>query len=134
MQLMQLAESVARCADAECELQAARKVYEDAVLPLNIEGGDRRSEEFLARLAELDEESLQVMRDTEQLPREGLPERRPGKVDWSRLQPETRAALGHSAPSTGYSRVTVPVGTTAVPTYRQSGRGWGAEREHGYGR
>lgn len=134
MQAMQLAESVARCADAERELQAARKVYEDAVLPLNIEGGDRRSEEFLARLAELDEESLQVMRDTAQLPREGLPERRPGKVDWSRLQPETRAALGHSAPSTGYSRVTVPVGTTAVPTYRQSGRGWGAEREHGYGR
>lgn len=89
MQLMRLAEAVARSADAEREARQAREVYERAVVPLNIQAGLIRYQRDEEHLATLDPELAEVMRVGGAV-RPGPPR---DQIDYTILSPETVKVL-----------------------------------------
>lgn len=105
MQMMKLAEAVARSADAQREARQAREVYERTVVPLNIQARLTRYRSDEEKLQSMDPELAQLMRDTGTVrpspPRE--------TVDYSELAPETVKALrGPSRQRSPQTRTTPP--------------------------
>lgn len=125
MQLMKLAEATARAAAAQKEARRAREMYEQAVVPLNLEAGMLRygrSQEQLRELERTDPEAAQVLRVTG-----GPGMREPTGVDTSVLDPETVTALG---PQTSDR----PQATTNAPRSAWARRHIPVERGEGYER
>ena len=108
MQLMRLAEAIARRAAAEREARQSREVYERAVVPLNIQAGLVQYERDQQRLQNVDPELAEVMRVSG-----AVRTRRPAeRVDYSMLSPETVKVLRGAAPRSA------PVAETSSPPAR----------------
>lgn len=101
MQLMRLAEAVARSAAAEREARQAREVYERAVVPLNIQAGLVSYRRDQQQLATLDPELAEVVRVS------GVARSKPRgeQIDYSILSPETVKVL-RGTPSRALPRST----------------------------
>ena len=120
MQLMRLAEAVARSAAADRE---ARELYERAVVPLNIQAGLIRYQRDEQHLATVDPELAEVMRVNGAV--------RPGpareQIDYTILSPETVKVLRGETP-----KQSAPQNATASRPHRA--RQTPAHRDEGYER
>lgn len=119
MQLMKLAEAVARSATAELEARHAREVYERAVVPLNIQSRLVRYQREEQHLASIDPVIAQVMRDSGSV-RPGPPRER---VDYTILSPETVKALRGTPSQTSPGRASTSHhhGPRQIPVQRDEG-------------
>ncbi|MGO2521009.1 MAG: relaxase/mobilization nuclease domain-containing protein [Microbacterium sp.] len=122
MQLMRLAEAVARSAAAEREARQAREVYERAVVPLNIQAGLVSYRRDQQQLATLDPELAEVVRVS------GVARSKPRgeQIDYSILSPETVKVL-RGTPSRALPRNT-STSRAQRPRYTPVQRDEGYER------
>ena len=120
MQLMRLAEAVARSAAADREARQARELYERAVVPLNIQAGLIRYQRDEQHLATVDPELAEVMRVNGAV-RPGPPRE---QIDYTILSPETVKVLRGETPKPSTPRnatASRPHRVRQTPVHRDEG-------------
>lgn len=121
MEVMRLAESTARAADAARDAREARAIYEKAVLPLNIEAGATRRDRVAEQMGALDAEEREALVVAGGLRPDGTVRAHSGKPDPKLMTPETRAALGYTGGSgTIQAESSSPSGAPRGPEWTQS--------------